>query len=403
MLIKGQTNSKIWDALRCGHPNFKNITAKGTEERFTENGYEQLKNNNPQALNEFFNLSLRTYLQQVNISHVKDFLGAVGETYHMPLGTVIQRLSINPINGVTPAFHNLQNGASVDPFIVRKPDTKERFWHNPNSFQNMITLQDFQVKQIFISEYGMSEFLGGILVQLEDSLRLWKVENKLNAISVGINSTDFPLQQTQSIATDFADLNNPTDDELKNFLLTIKQTITNMTVVSRTNSFNANKFSSVQDKGRLKLLIRRGMKDQIDIKTMVGAFNPEYLNLGIDIIEVPNFGGLIPYQDAEFNTMLYPAYDERLGYVIGWNTEENQTEATVGLDETIYYKDPNENVTAILMDKGWMFETITNEVRSDSIWNPRGLYMNHFISMVNYYVSIDSNYNVVVFSNTKEA
>lgn len=390
------SNADLWNGIRAKSPSFASLTAKATYGMFTANGYEQLKNVNPNALNEFFNLSLRTYLQLVNISHARDSLEGVFETYYMPLGAVIQRLTINPLKPVSPAFHGLVDGTSVDPYIVRKPETNERFWHNPISFQNVVTIQDFQMKEIFITEFGMSEFVAGILAQLAESWTAWKFENKLNAINAGINSTDFPLQDTQVIGVKMANVEAPTADELTNYILDIKQTMTAMSVTSRTSAFNAAGFSSVQDKSRLRLLVRAGFQDAIDVLTIVGAFNPEYLSLGIEIVQVPHFGGLQPYKEAAYTTPLYPVYDQKLGTMIGWAETEGATSVTVQEGEE-FYKDPNADIIAVLCDKGWIFETITNEVRSDSIWNPRGLYTNTFFSCPNYYTSVDSVYNMVAF------
>lgn len=395
------SNADLWNGIRAKFPTFKSITSAATNDMFTSNGYEELKSLNPTALNEFFNLSLRVYLQQVNISHAKDLFDGVFETYYMPLGSVIQRLTINPLKPVNPAFHGLDTGDTVDPFIVRKPDTEERFWHNPISFQNMVSIQDFQMKQIFISEFGMDEFLSGILAQLQESWKLWRYQNKLNAINAGINSEEFPLKSTQSVGLDITDPENMTDAELKATILTIKKILKNMTNVSQTNAFNAKGFKSYQDKSRLKLLVRNGFKDQLAVETRLGAFNPDELALGIDVIEVENFGGLEPYKESNFTTPLYPVYDEKLGIMLGWNETQGQTNVTVQ-DGDQYYKDPNENVIAILVDKGWLFETIQNDVRSDSIFNPRGLYTNTFFSVPNYYTSIDNIHNIVVFSKTSD-
>lgn len=403
-LLTPISNKDLWNAIRAKNPSFKSVTSEATDKMFTENGYEELKNRNESIISDFFGLSVRTYLQLVNISHAQDLLEGVFESYFMPLGSVIQRLSVNPIKPVNPGYINLEDGGSVDPYVIRKPDTKERFWHNPISFQNYITIFDVDLKQIFISEFGMSEYVGGILSQLQESLKTWKYENKLNALNVAINSEAFPLKKTQVFGVKMDDIENATDDELKEFILDVKKTATAMSVPTRTAAFNANGFSTVQDKSRLKLLMRAGVKDQIDVKSMVGAFNPQFLSLGFDIVEVENFGGLEAYKDAEYTTKLYPVYETKTGVMLGWSEEENKTgtDSVTVEDGEQYYKDTNSDIIAVLCDKGWIFETITNEVRSTAAYNPRGLYTTTYISMPNYYTSIDSNYNAVVFRKTAE-
>lgn len=394
------SNVDLWNAARNASPSFLSLTSKGTRDMFTENGYEQIKNvDSGRLLNEFFNLSIRAYLQKVDVSRAQDILSGVFESYYMNLGAVIQRLTVNPLKPVSPAYHNIPDRGTVDPFIIRKPDTVERFWHNPVSFQNFVTLQDYQMKEIFISEFGMSDFASGIIAQLAESLTAWKAENKFNAISTGINSTDFPLKPASSVGVTVeggTDVTNLNDNDYKKILLAFRQAVTAMTVQTRTDAFNSAGFSSLQDKSRLKMLVRAGIKDSIDVLTLAGAFQDQYLGFPFEIVEVPHFGGLEPYSDADFTTPLFPVYDS-LGIMIGWNTVADSTTVTVE-DGAQYYKDPNENVIAIICDQGWLFETVTNEVRSDSIWNPRGLYMNTFLAQPNYYTSIDSQKNIVVFS-----
>ena len=66
------TNAKIWDMLRNKFPEFKSHTAKATADLFTAAGYEQLQNGSyPNALNDFYELTLRCYLQQINVSRFR--------------------------------------------------------------------------------------------------------------------------------------------------------------------------------------------------------------------------------------------------------------------------------------------------------------------------------------------
>ena len=94
------TNADLWDACRAKSPQFKSHTAKATAELFTETGFEQLQNNEySNILNDFFEISMRVYLQQINVSRAVDQLSSngFGEYYSQPLGGIIQRMSIDSI------------------------------------------------------------------------------------------------------------------------------------------------------------------------------------------------------------------------------------------------------------------------------------------------------------------
>ena len=189
------TNAEIWNVIRAKFPNFASHTSEGTAELFSERGFEALKQSDPTALNDFFGLSIRVYLNLVNISHATDRLADVGfgESFQTPYGGMIQRLATYSIKPISPKYRNLQDGKSVDPFVVRKPVTSERFWKQNFDYQNMITIQDdFQMKTIFISEYGMSEYIAGILQGMENGWIVQKYENKLEALNAALNSITYP-------------------------------------------------------------------------------------------------------------------------------------------------------------------------------------------------------------------
>lgn len=397
------SNVDLWNAIRAKFPQFKSVTAEATADLFTEVGFEKLRNgDNPNVLNDFFGLTLRIYLQQINVSRAKDTLSenGFGEYYSTPYGGLIQRMSIDSLKPVSPKFKNLQNGSGPDPFVVRKPTTSERFWKQNFDYQSLITIpDDFQYKQIFVAEYGMSEFMGGLMTALENGYTVQLFDNKLEAINAGINSEDTPLQETQQVEVELSA--EPTADELKAFILTVKNVVDAMTLGPQTSAFNAEKFSTIQDKDRLKLLLRPGIKNAIAVEVLANAFNQENLNLPIDVIELPHFGGLIPYKEDSFTTLLYPVYDN-LGIQIGYSETEGATTADY-TDDEVYFKDPNEDVIGIIADKGYIFFNQQNPYRVEPIRNPRGLYTNYWASSPNNSVCVDHIYNLVTLKNSSEA
>lgn len=391
------TNAELWNACRKASPTFASHTAEATKDLFTEKGYKELTNPNTSILNEFFQLSIRVALNVINISHAKDPLAdaGFGESYDQPFGGITQRMAIESIKPVNPAF-NLVDGQSVDPYIVRKPKMAERFYDANFDYQSFITMQNFNLKQVFISEYGVSELVAGVMEGLQNGWTIQRYTNKLEVINAGLN--DVSLQDTQLVEIDYT---NGTDEELKNFILVVKNIITAMTVSAQTSAFNAAGFATTQDKSRLKLLVRAGLKNNLDVKTLVGAFNPEYLNMGVDIIEVEHFGGIY-YQLKADKSRLYPVYNS-LGEEIGLAKEDGASAAAyTKTSPEVEAVDPNANVFAVLADKGWLFETIQNEYTVESIHNPRGLYDNMFASAPNNGIHYDRYYTFVAFIKKSE-
>lgn len=396
------SNVQLWNKIRDFFPSFQSHTAEATADTFTAQGWESINQVDPQSVNEFFELSLRVFLMTVNISHAKDPLEAAGfgEYYAQPYGAIIQKMAVNSIKPVSPAYKGLTNGQSVDPFIVRKPTATERFWKQNFDYQSFITIPDeFQRRQIFISEFGMSEFMAGIMEGLQNGYTIQAYENKLEALNHFLSSTTHPLKDTQQVAVSFADATAPTEQEMVNLILTIRNVVSAMDLAPQTDAFNALGFASTQDRDRLKLLIRPGWMNRIAVNVMRNTYQRDALNIPIDTIEVPNFGG-ITYQN-ESGAALYPVYDS-IGEQIGYNTTQGASEVTVAQSAAVSV-DPHENVIAIIADKGLIFEARQNPYAVEPIRNPRGLYTNYWASSPNNTIAVDSLYNAVVITSAAQA
>ena len=390
------SNIELWNAIRKNYPQFESHTAEGTAELFTEKGWSTITRAGLGIMNEFWQLAMPYYLQLVNISHAVDRLETegFGEFFDMPYGGYIQRMSIDSSKPLSAAYRNLQNGDSPDPYVVRKPKTHERFFQTNFDYASLITMPDeWENKRIFISEFGMSEFLAGVFKGLENGYIVQKYENKLEAINNILTNATTPLQASQIVNTTISA--QPTEQELIDFIFNVKAVLTAMRIGPQTGAYNALGFVSTQDEGRLKLLVRAGYKDRVDLLVARNSYNRDVLNLPIDVIEVPHFGGLVPKYD---NATVYPVYDN-LGERTGWSATEGGTAISGVTDADITWDDPHANVYAILADKGVIFEVQRNPYKVEPIRNPRGLYTNYWCSAPDNAILYDPLYNVVVFKH----
>lgn len=393
------TNLELWDKIRGAFPTFAAHTSKGTKELFTDAGFEKLSKYDASALNDFFSLSMRVWLDTVTTSHAIDTLEAAGfgEYKNMPWGGYVQRLATYSVKPISPAYKNLADGSSVDPFVVRKPQTAERFFKQNFDYASLITMpDDFQYKQIFVAESGMSEYMAGLMEGLQNGFTIQQYENKLEALNAGINSKDTPLTDLQKVTISLSD--DPTDEELKAFIIAVNNVIEAMTLGPQVDGFNALRYGSTQDKTRLKLLVRPGFKNLMKVRTLAGAFNPSELSFDVDLITVPHFGGLEAYAEDTYATKLYPVYDD-LGAVIGYAKTEGAAKATVKTED-VKWKDPNASISAILADKGIITSFMQNGYTVESIRNPRGRYTDFWASAPNNAIVYDPIYNIVTFSKS---
>lgn len=403
------TNLQLWNHVRNKYPKFASETSEGTRDTFTERGFSQLKQFDASVLNDFFELSLRVFLQKVDAAGVKDLLAdqGFGESYATPFGGYTQRIAVNTIKPISPGYKGLKNGDSPDPFVVRKPETSERFFSQNFDYASLITMpDDAMYKNMFVAENGMSEYFAAVMRGLENGYKQQLYDNKLEAINAAMHSTDFPLQATQTIGTDIANweasaVATANDEsayasQFIGLIQLIRNTVDAMVYTSATGAFNQAGFVTDQRPERLKLLCRPTLANAIS--SIMRLNSADDMSIPVDIVKVPDFGGLEPYAEAAYTTPLYPVYDE-LGTVIGYNTTEGATKATV-LEAAVYWKDPNENVMGILADSGLVFTNIQNPYEVEPIRNPRGRYVNYWASSPNNGIFFDRYYNMVVIENT---
>ena len=248
---------------------------------------------------------------------------------------------------------------------------------------------------MFINEYGMGELLAGILQGLANGYTIQEYLNTKECMNASLNSEKFPLKETQVLTLNSWTPANPTQAELTDLILSVKDTATRFETVSATGAYNAKGFETIVDPSDMVLVLRAGIKNKINVGLMVGAFNPDYLSLPFEIVEVDDFGGIQHYSDAQFTTPVYPVYD-KLGAQIGWNTAADQTEVTL-TDDQIYKKDPNADVLGMLVQRGAFFENAQNPYTVTPIYNPRGMYTNYIANRPNNGLNWDALYNMVVF------
>ena len=301
-IFAGVKNSELFKLAQKYNPEFQKHTAKITADRL-DLGWEANKQfaTNPQPISEWFSVVMTMILNKVDVAKVRNVLEdyGVAEAYDTPFGNAIERLAVNAIKPVSPRFRGLKNGDSVDMFTVRKPDLSQRFFVQNFDMSNFITLQEYQIKLILQNEFGMEQITSGIMAQLENSLKKQTYLNELEALSHGINSTDFPLKDTQKVNMNGWTDGAVTDDQLLEFVQIAKNLAYELTLVPSTSAYNAGDFDSAVDKDDYVMLVRPEVLTDIQTKLRVGAYNPEDIAIPFDVKPVLNFGGLVPYKEAE--------------------------------------------------------------------------------------------------------
>lgn len=424
--ITGISNADFWNLARAKDPKFRESTSKVTSDFFTEKGFEALALNSLDILNDFYTLSMRIAFQKVDVSGAKNPLADSGlvEIYSTPNGGMTQRIAIDSLAPISPAYKGLKNGDSPDPFIVRKANTKERFFQQNAQYANLVTISDFEARTMFINEYGVGEYISGIMRGLDAGYTLFEYLNTKECINTAINTTVTPLQNTQKLAVPSWTAAGATASDLKGLLLTIKDLKTAMSVSAQTGAYNANGFKTVVSDEDYVVLMRAGIKNRIDLEVALGSYNPDRLSLEpFSVVEVDDFGGLEPKDSNE--GALQPVY-EQLGTVVGYidasvtvngyatqrasdgewivsvTSGSTTADTTIVHPEDVTWSDPNAEILAVVAQKGVVFENRQNPYNVRPVRNERGLYTNYWCSSPNNSICYDANYNFVVITKPTE-
>lgn len=394
--IAGVSNTELWNLARKADPTFESHTAEGTKELFTEKGYEAVTRNSlTDVINEWFGVSLRVAFQMLDVADARNPLVDSGlvEVCYLPNGGITQRMAMSSIKPVSPAYKGLADYTSVDQQVIKKTPIEERFFEMNFDYQALATLQDFNVKQIFISEYGMGQVLAGIMQGLQAGYTKQEYYNVLEALNAALNSTAHPLQNSQVINIDWT-AGAPTVDQLKNFIRTMQNLDASFRSVASTSKYNAAGFDTIVRTSDFVALIRPDILTEIGLMNALNA--PGNMSIPFSTHPIENFGGMIPvYATGDDSTDVYPVYDT-LGTNVGWATEEDATTATY-TDNQISWVDPNADVLAVIAQRGLILENTQNPYQViPAPYNARGLYQNYWASRPNTGIVTDYYRNMIV-------
>lgn len=381
------TNKEIL-ALAKSDPTYNSWTSKLTNEVFTEKGYEELKNNDYNLLSDFFGLSVRVILNKIKTANPKipSLYKAIVEEYANEQGGIFQRINTKLLKPTSPKYRQLVSGGSVDPWVVRKPNTDERFYKQNFDFQNFLTIQDIELKKMFLDEVGISEYIAGIMKSLDESYAIQKYEVFREMIHKAISSTQNPLKDTQKIS--LAEVIQGDEDTQKAFIQALQNiaTLFDTSVVSK--DFNAKSFEHGLYKEEYVLVCRADIWNYIKTELMANTYHTENLGVPFQVELVKDFGG-ITYTTAD-GTEVQPHYDE-FGAVDGYTTD-----GTTIIEESELTKvDPHTNTMALLMQKGVIFATEQQPYETRTIYNPAGLYTNFWASQPNGSFNYDACYDII--------
>jgi len=387
------TNKEIL-ALAKSDPTYKSWTSQLSDSIFTNAGFEELASNDYRLLADFFALSVRVILQKIKspAPRIPSVYKSIVEEYSNPNGGIFQRINTKLIKPTSPKYRNLVNGGSVDPFVVRKPETEERFYKQNFDFQNLLTIQDIELKKMFLAEGGIQEYVASIMKALDESYTIQKYEIMREMVSKALNSVQNPLRDTQKFEVTEIGASS-TNADMAAFLQKFHNLhdLMGNTVVS--GEFNAKGYEHGLYPEDYTLMIRADIWNTIKTTLLATTYHTENLGIPFKVETVKDFGGLT-YKTTGDVVML-PVYDS-FGAHIGFNATGSIEDPLIDM-QYIVTVDPNAKVDAVLIQKGAIFTTQQQPYQVDAIRNPAGRYTNFWASQPNASFNYDACYDIVKF------
>lgn len=201
-------------------------------------------------------------------------------------GAVVQKLTVEMPEAVEDKTYELEDGQSVDQWIVSKPKVNQKFFAKRNAYSFFITIQRHTLKLAFTSESGMASLISMIFGAVRNKMEL-ALENLgracLNNMIAETASTarniklvtEYNAIYEDDVVTSENAMYNPRF--LKFMVARIKDVRSFLTDISRTyNDGTIDRFTPMDLQ---RILIYSPLKTRLETVVESDAFNREFVTL----------------------------------------------------------------------------------------------------------------------------
>lgn len=179
-----------------------------------------------------------------------------------------------------------ENG--INPFKRRSyQDTKVMYHRENRRDKYVITLYKDDVVKAFTSVAKLDEFISAQFNSLYTGAEWDEYTHMKQLLAEGIKNGDFKDYNVTEIGT-----SGQTDAQLqracKDFIRTVKKAIADVAYPSKL--YNSAGVTTLTKKSNLVLFINKDLPAHIDVDLYSSIFGPDYAKLGIEVVELDNFG-----------------------------------------------------------------------------------------------------------------
>lgn len=336
--------------------NFRDRVPEASQETLAQIGYMMTANTMQIYANEWLDaLIMRIGMTLFNNKALRDKLARFRRGT-LEYGDIIQEIGIEIIKAKTyrgPELYGPGEICEPNPWCKEKPDVRVQYHRrNRQEFYKQTIFRE-TLKKSFTAQAGVTTLVEAIVERIYSSARadeyLWSKEmfsGYLNPpTGTGMTLAPDQLQLLDAPITD--------DTSAKAWIQTLREGAELLSF--NANNFNPERLTTYSDPSDMELFVRRGITPLIDVETMAGAFNPNYLQYGYEPVILDDFGS----------------------------------------NEIVTISGNQYQPVAFLADKD-MFRILDNLREFHSLFNPEGLYWNYWLHVWQTY-TISYMKNCMVF------
>jgi hypothetical protein len=307
-------------------------------------------------------ISYRMYTSDLSLLVVDD----------MTMGAILQKIKVDMPQAIEDVSTQLQDGQSIDMFIVSKPTVHEKLFVKRTPYDMMVTIQRKWIKEAFTSVEAMGAFFNAVFGEVRNALELAQENLARLAIAnyiaqTGANQrihlvTEYNAKSTDTVTAATALTNEGFLRYAMGRMRTISKRMRTMSTLYNKEGMQRH---TPLDMQRFITLIdfMSAMETQVEYK----AFHTEYVTKAVDV-EVPY------WQGAE-------------------EGKEDSIDLTIeGTEEEVTMS----GIMGLIVDRDAIGTYRKEEEVATTPYNARGKYYNQFYSMNDLYFN-DLSENGVVF------
>jgi len=196
-------------------------------------------------------------------------------------------------------------------FEITKPVVRAIYHRLDRRLMYKVTIYPKQLRNAFISEYGISKMYSTFMNTLTTADKLDTFIMKKQALS------DYQIVKQGYYNITTPEVTNQTSAD--EFMIILRQTILRMSLP--TKDYNKAKELQQSKKNQLKLLINMSELPKLDVYSLSKAFQKEFVEYQVEIIPLDNFGDLPNTQAILIDTRLPQVRDDILEMTNFFNPE----------------------------------------------------------------------------------